>query len=90
MPEDDGRVYVAEEGVWMESIGEPEGEGRDEPEEEGYGYPLVFSAYGEDVAGHGPGYGEGVELLDVLAGPDVGTCYPEEDLALILDNAVGI
>lgn len=52
MPEDDGGVYVAEEGVGVESVGEPEGEWGDETEEEGYGYPLVFSAYGEDVAGH--------------------------------------
>ena len=87
LPEDDGGVDVAEGGVWVVAVDEPEGNGDDEADEIGDRDPLVFGADGEGVAGDAPGDGEGVELLNVLAGPDVRAGEAFEDGCLIVDDS---
>ena len=57
--------------MWVEAVDEPEGDRDDEADEVGDRDPLVFGADGEGFAGDAPGDGEGVELLDVLARPNV-------------------
>ena len=87
LPEDDGRVDVAEGGVRVVAVDEPEGHGDDEADEVGDRDPLVFGADGEGVAGDAPGDGEGVELLNVLAGPDVRAGEAFEDGSLVVDDS---
>ena len=50
-----------------------EGQWGEEAEEEGGCHPLIASTDGEHFGRNGPGDGEGVELLNVGAGPDRGT-----------------
>jgi len=86
LPQDDGGVDVAEDWVRPVSVCEPERDRDHETDEIGNGDPLVFCADGEGVRGDGPGDGEGVELLDVLAGPDVGPSEALEDGGLVIDD----
>lgn len=72
VPQDDRGVEVAPVLVAGEAEGEVGWDWYDEAEEEGESDPFVAGADAEHVLGDGPGDGEGVELLDVLAGPDVG------------------
>lgn len=71
VPENDRRVDVAPSPVASEAVGNVSGDGHDEADQEGEGNPFVARADAEHLAGYAPGDGEGVELLDVLAGPDV-------------------
>jgi hypothetical protein len=87
LPEDDGGVDVAEGGVRVIAVDEPEGHRDDEADEIGDRDPLVFGADGEGVAGDAPGDGEGVELLNVLAGPDVRAGEAFEDGGLVVDDS---
>lgn len=47
---------------------------------------MVLCADGEGIVGDTPGNGQRVELLDVLAGPNVGAQNTEQNFTLILDN----
>lgn len=49
---------------------------------------MVPRADGEHLAGDGPGDGEGVVLLDVLAGPDVGAGNGGKDEELVGDDGL--
>ena len=71
VPQDDGQVDVLEEADLGVTVDEPEGDGDQEAEEVGDRDPLVAGADGEHLARDTPGDGEGVVLLDVLAGPDL-------------------
>jgi len=72
VPEDDGEVEVAEDFHLGVAVEQPEGHGHDEAEQVRDRDPLVARADGEHVVCHTPGDGQGVVLLHVLAGPDVG------------------
>jgi hypothetical protein len=45
----------------------------EETDEEGDRDPLVTSADGKHLRGDGPSDGQGIELLNLGAGPDVGS-----------------
>jgi hypothetical protein len=65
-----------------------EGERGREADEVGDGDPFVARADGEDFGGDGPGDREGVELLEINAGPDGGTFDGDEVGGLVVDDAV--
>ena len=86
VPEDDRGVDVAPVLVSGPAVGEVCRDWDDEADQEGQRDPLVARADAEHLAGYAPGDGEGVELLYVLAGPDVGALDRLQDLALVLDD----
>jgi hypothetical protein len=71
VPEDDGRVDVSPLLVTGQAVGDVGWDWYDKANEEGESNPFVARADAEHFAGDTPGDGESVELLDVLAGPDV-------------------
>jgi hypothetical protein len=73
VPEDDGRVDVAPFPVAGQAVGDVGWDWYEKANEEGESNPFVARADAEHLAGDTPGDGESVELLDVLAGPDVAT-----------------
>jgi len=83
VPEDDAQVDIIEELDLGVSVNEPEWDWDDEAKQVGNCNPLVTSTDGEHVAGDGPSDGEGVVLLDILAGPDIGAFDGGEDLVLV-------
>lgn len=86
VPENDRRVEIAPVLVAGEAVCEVSWNGHNEADQERQSDPLVARANTEHLAGNAPGDGESVELLNVLARPDVGTLHRLEDLALILYN----
>ncbi len=54
-------------------VAKPHRNGDEEANEVGNGDPLVLGTDREHVLGDGPSDGKGVELLNVLTRPDVGT-----------------
>lgn len=61
IPQDHGDVHVLEEWVLGVAVSQPEGYGDDEADEVRNSDPFVSSADGEELGGHGPGDGEGIE-----------------------------
>lgn len=57
LPKDDGEIHIAEERVREVAVEEPEGDGDDEADDVGYGYPLVFGADREGFFSDGPSNG---------------------------------
>lgn len=88
IPEDDAQVDIVEELDLGISVNEPEWDWDDEAKQVGNRDPLVASTNGEHVAGDGPGYGEGVVLLDVLTGPDVGAFDGGKDVELVCHDGL--
>ena len=86
VPEDDRRVEVAPVLVAGVAVCEVCWDWDDETNEESQCDPFVAGADAEHVLGQAPGNSEGVELLDVLTGPDVGALDRLQDLSLILDD----
>lgn len=88
VPEDDTEVEVLEEADLGVAVQEPEGERDREAQEVRERDPLVPPADGEHLAGDGPRDSEGVVLLDVLAGPDVGAGDGGKDVILVGDDGL--
>lgn len=86
VPENDGQVDVLEEADLGEPIRQPERDRHDEADEIGDSDPLVPRPNREHIAGNGPRDREGVVLLDVLPGPDVGAFDGGQDVVLIGDD----
>ena len=68
-------------------MGDVEGQRSQEADEEGDGNPLVACPDGEHLGGDGPRDSEGVELLDLSAGPNVGSFGGFENWRLVVDDA---
>jgi hypothetical protein len=89
VPQDDAGVQVAPDALLREeAVHDVEGERGREADEVGDGDPFVARADGEDFGGDGPGDREGVELLEIDAGPDRGTFDGDEVVGLVVDDAV--
>lgn len=84
-----GSVPVVEAELRRQLVSEVEWKRHEEAEDEGKGDPLVSRANTEQVLGEAsPCNGLTVELLDSLAGPDIGTFNVEQGLALRGRNGV--
>ena len=64
-----------------------EWQGNEEAEQVCDSNPMVTGADREHLRGDGPGDGQGVELLDVGAGPNAGSFNGLKDRGLVLDNS---
>lgn len=73
VPENDGRVDVAPVLVATPAVCEIRGDGHDEADQERQSHPFIAAADAEHLARYAPGDGKGVELLNILTRPDVGT-----------------
>lgn len=70
------------------AVGEPKRDRDNETKKVGDRDPLIFGANGEGVTCDTPSDGQGVELLDVLAGPDVGASKTLQNRSLVVDDSV--
>lgn len=61
VPQDDGHVQVFEHGMFGVAVSQPEWYGDDEADEVRKGDPLVSAANGEELGGHRPSDGKGIE-----------------------------
>lgn len=86
VPDDNGSVDVRKDTPFGELVEGPKWHGCDEAEQVADGDVLVTTTDGEEILGHAHRHGHAVELLDVGAGPDVGSVDRQEDRALCLDN----
>jgi hypothetical protein len=73
--------------MWEKAVHDIEREWDEEAKEVCCRNPLVAGADGEQLRRHGPGDGEGVELLDLRARPDVGSFDGLENGRLVFDDA---
>jgi len=88
VPGDDAGVQVREDADGgHEAVCQVEGNGHEESDQVPDGNPLVAGTDGEDLGGNRPGDSLRVEVLDIGAGPDVGTLNGNEDSCLVLNNA---
>jgi hypothetical protein len=87
LPQDNRGVDVAEGWVRVEAVGEPKGNWYKESQQVRDRHPLVLGADGECVRCDTPGDSKCVELLDVLAGPDVGASKTFQDGSLVVDDS---
>jgi hypothetical protein len=90
LPQDDRGVDVPECCVRIKAIGEPKGNRDKETKQVGDRDPLVFGADGESVTCNTPSDSQGVELLYVLAGPDVGASESFQDGSLVVDDPANV
>ena len=74
----------------IKAVGEPKGNRDKETKQVGDCDPLVFGADGESVTCDTPSDGQGVELLDVLAGPNVGASESFQDGSLVVDDPANV
>lgn len=88
VPEDNGRVEVTPVLVAGHAVSNVQRNGHKESNEIGQSDPLITRAHAEHLARNAPSNGKSVELLYVLAGPDVCTLDGLQDLCLVLYDRV--
>lgn len=86
-PQNDGRVQISPSLLSSPLVHQVGWDRDEESDQEGQRNPLVLGSDTEHLGRNAPGYSQGVELLNVLSGPDISALDARQDWCLVLNNA---